>query len=611
MMSATKLTSKLIVVLFILVGSINLAFSEVKASLQQSTVFAGDPVILLIETSQNTNAKPDLSPLQKDFQVLGTSTSSQHRVFNGQRSYKKTWTVSLQAKHKGELNIPSIRVGNEKTEALKVTLKDVPPEVKAETSQHVFVESSVNTKGDKTYVQQQIPYIVKLFYDSSMQSAEIQTPDINNAVIEKLGDDRRYQIERDGKLFTVVEKHFVISPEKSGTLHIPPTIVKGRMSQPNPNEEPRRRGNSRGNNNQDFLNRFFRDFRKDPFFGNDPFQDDFFSQRRRGPSKPFIVQTEAIDVNVLPVPNKFSGSAWLPAEQLIIKDSWTRQPPELKVGEPVTRTITLQAKGLAGSQIPDIEIQKPSGIKMYPETPSSETRTDGNTVFGIQRLKLSYIPNKSGDTTIPAIKIDWWDVKNKKQKTATLPAWDLTVAKGDFVEEELSSASDINQLSKSDTTEEPKDSLLDEPVNKADNSYNWVTLLWLIAALLLGAIIFWLSRKVFNKTGTADKKLDSELIRSKLIIACEKNDKNKASKYLLEYVRAIWNDESIQNLSSLGTELKSGKDVILALEKSLYHAGENSWDGKALLKLLEPGLLSKQVLNSRQSEDDLKPLYPI
>ncbi|MEE9445964.1 MAG: BatD family protein, partial [Cocleimonas sp.] len=72
------------------------ALAAVKASLEQATVYEGDPITLLIETSQNTNAKPDLSVLQKDFQVLATSTSSQVNVFNGERSFKKTWTVSLQ-----------------------------------------------------------------------------------------------------------------------------------------------------------------------------------------------------------------------------------------------------------------------------------------------------------------------------------------------------------------------------------------------------------------------------------------------------------------------------------------------------------------------------------
>jgi len=589
-----------------LFASMTSTFADVKASLKQSTVYASDPVTLLIETSQNTNAKPDLSVLAKDFQVLATSTSSQVNILNGQRSFKKTWTVSLQANKKGEINIPSIAIGNEKTQPLKVTLIDLPPEVKEETGKHVFVESSVDSLGDKTYVQQQIPYTVKLFYDSTMQSAEMLPPEIDNAVMEQLGDDRRFQIQRAGKLFTVVEKHYVISPEKSGKLHIPPTVIKGRLSVPTGKQAAQRRGSDPRNS----LDRFFQDFRQDPFFSNSPFPDDLFSQGSRGSSKPFSIKSESLEVDVLPVPKEFSGDEWLPAEQLIVKDSWTKSPPDLKVGEPVTRTITLQAKGLAGSQIPTINIQKPHGIKIYPETPSSETRTDGNTVFGIQRLKLSYIPNKSGSTSIPKIQINWWDVKNKKQKTTTLPAWDLNVAKGDFIEEEPSSSlekkpvSDVNQMPDKLGNNSKDDS-------KINNSTNWKLFAGVLLGLLFTEFAFWFVRGLLKRRpAPSNNQQEQQLALNKLLKACANNDPRSAEKDLINYVQLAWNDRSLHNLPSISKQLQSGADVVLELEQSLYGTGKNNWQGVKLSQLVEAGLLKKPALNDSIKNFDLEPLYP-
>lgn len=588
-----------------LLTSVNPAFADVKADLKQSTVYEGDPITLLIETSQSSNAKPDLSTLAKNFQILGTSTSSQVSFLNGQRSYKKIWTVNLQAKQKGDLTIPSVVIGNEKTKPLTVTIIDLPPEVKEETGKHVFVESSVDSLGDKTYVQQQIPYTVKLFYDSTMQSAEMLPPEIDNAVMEQLGDDRRFQIQRAGKLFTVVEKRYVISPEKSGTLHIPPTVIKGRMSLPT-NKKPARR---RGSDNQDFASRFFKDFGQDPFFSNSPFPDDLFSQRNRVASKPFSIKSESLEVDVLPVPKEFSGDVWLPAEQLIVKDSWTNSPPDLKVGEPVTRTITLQAKGLAGSQIPTIDIQKPDGIKIYPETPSSETRTDGNTVFGIQRLKLSYIPNKSGSTSIPKIQINWWDVKNKKQKTTTLPAWDLNVAKGDFIEEEASPSlekkpvSDVNQLPDELDNNSKNDS-------KINNSTNWKLFAGVLLGLLFTGFAFWFTRGWLKRRPIPDNnQQEKQLALNQLLNACSSNDPKSAEKNLINYVKLAWNDSSLHSLASIRKQLQSGDDVILELEQSLYGTGKNNWQGVTLSQLVEAGLLKKPALNE-SINSGLEPLYP-
>ncbi len=204
------------IILTLLLSSLatHIAIADVKAFLNQSSFYEGDPITFKIETSTNNNAQPDFTPLEKNFTILGTSTNSQISIMNGARSFKKSWTIELQANKKGKLTIPEITIGNEKTQAVNLEITNLPPEVTAETSKHIFIESSIDNSGDKTYVQQQIPYTVKLFYDDAMQTAQIQTPVTKNAVIEKLGADKRYRIMRSGKRFNVVEKHFVISPEK-------------------------------------------------------------------------------------------------------------------------------------------------------------------------------------------------------------------------------------------------------------------------------------------------------------------------------------------------------------------------------------------------------------
>ncbi len=275
--------------------------------MNQSSVFEGDQITLIIQSDLNNNTQPDLTSLQKDFEVQGSSTSSQINIINGSRSFKKTWTIELMPKSVGKLEIPEITVGSEKTNSLRVTIANLPPEVAAETSKHIFIESSVELDNDETseiYVQQQIPYTVKLYYDSAMQTGEVFSPQIENANIRALGNDKKYQVVRAGKKYVVVEKRFVISPEKSGVLHIPPTIVRGRIALSggdSPNLKKRMDGT-------DMLNQFFGGQNKNPFF-NTPFNE-FFGRRSIGPSRPFSVSGEALDVNVLPVPESFKGDAW-------------------------------------------------------------------------------------------------------------------------------------------------------------------------------------------------------------------------------------------------------------------------------------------------------------
>ncbi|MEE9327605.1 MAG: BatD family protein [Cocleimonas sp.] len=591
---------QLIFALFLLfVYPVNAA---VKATVNQSVSFEGDPITLIIETNKNNNMLPDLSPLKKDFLVLSSSASSQINIINGRRSFKKTWSIELKAKKKGVFKIPEIKVGNDTTKSINVTIEKLPPEVAAETNKHIFIQTSVGITDGETYVQQQIPYTVKLFYDSSMQSGEFLLPEIEDVNMRQLETNRRYQVVRAGKKFTVIEKHFVISPEKSGKLQLPGITVKGRIALSG-GDSPKLRNRYDGT---DMLNKFFNDFgRGNPF-------DRLFNRRSIGPSRPFSISSETINVNVLPVPKEFTGKAWLPAENLIIHDSWKLNPPELKVGEPVMRTLTLQVKGLSSSQIPQLEIPKPIGIKVYPEQAETDTPNDGKTIYGIQRVDISYIPNKQGKVTIPEISVDWWDVKAKKQKTFTLPEWGLNVAAG------ISTGDTDNIINKS-FTEPMNDVASNKAVLKNDKkeeaSQFWnrrlITAISVILLLILSALVYQRNRKkkLFNKLTNKNHPINIAKLRARVLTACKNNDNKLTASALLKFISSDWGIE-IQSLGILATKFDKGSEHIVELEKSLYGAEKLNWDGSALSALIEKGINQNKTIKP-EANTGLAPLYPI
>lgn len=622
---------KLIITLLLLVLS-NVASAAVKAFLNQDTFYEGDPVTLTIESSGtdiNNNAKPDLRPLNRDFQILGTSTSMQVNIHNGHKRSKKSWTVELQPQRKGSIQIPSIHIGHESTSPVNLTIKAIPPALAKETSKHIFIESSVDITGKQPYVQQQIPYTVKLYYDANMQNGKIYSPTVENAVVEQLGEDRRYRTVRMGKKYSVVEKHFVISPEKSGTLHIPPTSVKGRLTVSDNNANNPKNGNQNGQRrngmgNTDFMNRFFN---RSPF-GNDPFFKDFgndiFSGGRPA-SKPFTASSEAITVEVQPIPDSFTGKLWLPAEDLIIEDSWANSPPELRVGEPVTRILRLQAKGLAGSQIPKIEIPKPDNIRIYPEQAKSDTQTDGKTVYGISEISISYIPDVQGKVSVPEIKLDWWNVVTKKQQTFTLPKWDLTVAPG--VTGSVASKANaipvptpktIEDTNSSDNSTNPNTSPQNTSTDSATNNiFGW--LLAAVVLLLAGALAYFymirrkqtlVPAKPLHPNNNIDNIDNISEIKAGLQQACTTNNPEQAAEYLLRFVNAGWGGNNPpQNLGSLAEVVTQGKEAILDLQRSLYSKNNSQWNGSHLWEDVKDGIQTTTV-PEKNNKQQLKPLYP-
>ncbi len=577
------------------------AWAEVKAFLNQDTFFEGDPITLTIETNQNSQVQPDLSALDEDFEILGKSTSTQINILNGHKRIKKSWTIELQPRKKGELQIPAIQVGQESTKPLSLKITDIPPEMEKQTSKHVFVESSVDLKDQRPYVQQQIPYTVRLYYDATMQTGKIYSPTVKDAVVEQLGEDRRYRTVRKGKQYSVIEKHFVISPEKSGTLHIPPTSVKGRLTIASKGNGAQRQDNT------DFMNRFFNNspFANDPFFRD--FGGGFFSNRGMA-SKPFTANSEAIDVEVQPIPQAFNGKYWLPAEELIIKDSWSKNPPEFRVGEPVTRTLVLQAKGLAGSQIPEITIPKPANVRLYPEQSKSETRTDGKTVYGIKEMNISYLPDAEGKITIPEVTVEWWDVKAKKQKTFTLPEWTLHVAPGIDGSGKKTAITDKPEQNPA-TQDTVKNQNPETEEKTTGSSPYW----WALAAFIV--FMTWLLYYFFfrKKTHTAQTKkahIAVDDIKKSLQQACENNDKQQAAKWLLALAEASWQDANPpHNLTALAANVQQGSAEILALEHALYANKHDHWNGQTLWNSVKNGLKTKPVKTTKTA-NTLKPLYP-
>ena len=75
-------------------------------------------------------------------------------------------------------------------------------------------------------------------------------------------------------------------------------------------------------------------------------------------------------IKVKPKPVAFTGGHWLPARELLIAESWREPPPVFKVGEPVNRTVTIIADGLAAAVLPPTENIDIAGTKTYRKPPT-------------------------------------------------------------------------------------------------------------------------------------------------------------------------------------------------------------------------------------------------
>jgi len=464
----------------------------------------------------------------------------------------------------------------------------------------------VDTPRDKTYVQQQIPLTVRLLYQNQLQQGSFSDPAPEHAVVERLGKDKQYRTVRNGQEYNVIERHYAIFPEKSGELQIPPVVFRGQVSSPSSNSgATRRRGDL-----------FGRMFSNSPF-ANDPFfKDDFFSGSPFGnPGKPVSARSRALTLQVAPRPAGYQGDQWLPAEAVTLEDSWSQTPPVFRVGEPVTRSITLQAKGLEASQIAPLNLPQPEGFRLYADQPVTETRTDGTGVYGISRRTFTYVPRQGGQQLIPEFRINWWNTLQGKNEQTLLPQWQVQVQPGSgaTLAEPPAKAPAVTVNDNAATPQATEDQGVIDGLKQ-----NWP---WLLAGLLAVLIILLLWRrragphpaKPATTTDHANRSSATrkERLRARdaLKQACERNDPHAAATALLELAAMHWPDSPPRNLEAVARRLKQGDEPIRMLERTLYAPADLPWNGKQLWEAVAAGFAEPEPQQTTTTEP-LPPLYP-
>ncbi|MDH3691219.1 MAG: BatD family protein, partial [Gammaproteobacteria bacterium] len=372
----------ILVALLAVLASNDAAALSVGASLDRNPIGANETVRLIVEADERlSNQSPDLSPLEQDFDVLHTSTSTQVNIINGRQAAKTQWLVELAPKREGNLVVPPITIGDQQTQALTLKVLAVTTQ-QADDTQDIFLE--VEVEPDTPYVQSQMVYTLRLFHAVNLLDGTLDEPAPQDTVVERLGKDVSFEAHRNGRRYRVIERKYAIFPQASGDLVIPPLGFQGQIADASQRQ-----------------------------FGLSGFFD-------RG--RTVRLQTETINVKVRPQPTEYGATTWLPADELTLKESWSVNPLQFRVGEPVTRTLTIEARGLSGVQLPEVLAPTVEGVRTYPDQATTDSRQEGTLIIGTRQERMAVVPTRSGELTLPEIQLSWWDVTRDEARRATIPA---------------------------------------------------------------------------------------------------------------------------------------------------------------------------------------------
>src|SRR6185437_11087302 len=116
-----------------------------------------------------------------------------------------------------------------------------------------------------------------------------------------------------------------------------------------------------------------------------------------------------------------------PARDLSLSlDGWPA-PPQVRVGQPLNLTMTLQATGLSDVTLPALSLPSLDGATVYPDKPVTHNHVDGQWIIGQRQQAFAIVPERPGRLTIPATTLKWWNVLTDKMEVAQIPARSVTV----------------------------------------------------------------------------------------------------------------------------------------------------------------------------------------
>lgn len=570
------------------------------ARLDRNTVVEGETVVLLLSAPGDSAGGPDLSPLAQDFNLLGQSQSSRFQMINGRTSSAREWQVVLAPKGTGKLRVPALRLGNAVSNP--IDLEVLPAEQAARRGTPLPVRLEIEATPDSPYVQGKVNYTVRLLTSVPLRRAGISDPVASDAIVERLGEERQYDTQRDGRRYQVIERRYAIFPQRSGTLTIEPPVLSAQVAQPS----------NRAGSLRDRI-----------FGGADPFagMGSMFDEVR-----PLQLSGHRVTLEVRPQPAGAS-SPWLPAESLTLNEAWSPNPPTFRVGEPVTRTLVITAQGVTGAQLPDIAVDAVSGINTYPDKALVETRADGDTLLSQKVIKVALVPEASGDYLLPAIDLPWWDTTIGEQRIAQLPAREITVLPAAAGASPRPQPPAADAKTNADTRPDQSRVGPQAAPRKTDAGdaapslwsgavgyWPYLALLF-AAAWLLTLVLWWRGRS--NRTAVVARHPDPPgpvqpvaRLLADFEQACRANDAATARRALLAWAAARWPDDPPRRLEQVAHRLgPDATPLVRELDSRLYADRAQAWDGTDAWQRFAP-LLKSAARDSAAGPAPLPPLYP-
>ena len=340
-----------------------IALAQLPTTLDSDAVMLGDVVELRIDAG--TLGEPlDTAPLLVDFSVRSHRQQRMSELRNGRFVSRVQHVLVLAPRRAGNLVVPALAVGDVHSKPLRVQVQ-LPAGQGAAGSAGTTPDPAIDSTwfvqaelaAPAAYVGQPIGLLVAVYLGQDIASGELILEAPPGASLQRVGQDQNSRVMHNGQPYLKVERRYQLTPERSGTLSLPPARFIGRQLA----------GLWSGHGTQ---------------------------VQADGP---------ALSLQVRPVPAT-ADTPWLPLQAARLE--WTSLPDRLQAGQGARFELEAVLEGGTAAQRDALALPSSGpGWRLYPEPVVMEERQQGARSVVHLRRSFLLVPEQAGSIELPAIQL--------------------------------------------------------------------------------------------------------------------------------------------------------------------------------------------------------------
>lgn len=297
-----------------------------------------------------------------------------------------------------------------------------------------------------------------------------------------------------------------------------------------------------------------------------------------GPVQEHAEQVPALQLRVKRPTGSNPAAFLVTSDSLSVEERWEPTPGAANPGDVFHRTITQRADQVSGMALAPPPTSVPDGVRVHVDDPEIEDKTERGDFTGTRIDRITYVVEKPGTLTLPAVQYVWWKPKTEQFGSQTLPTVTFQVA---AILPETSGDAASN--------------------NRGRGMLPLIAVLGL-AAVGLAALVHWQRQRIGNFLSRLWKTLHppERHFQRKLLRACQHNDARGAESAWAEWQTALASAYVVDPVV---------REAVTELQRKLFGPEDTSpWDGSKLAAALQAQQTRRPV---RRDQCDLPPLNPI